>query len=167
VKKILQKPSSNIERLLQHGRYLDYLTKRLLTYLPAEFSGKVTVLGFSFSKKTTPNTTFGKNTQSAKKKRQTLVVTTISSAWASKLRFYTPTLKRSLIEEPQFSHIQTINIKVTSQKKDIKKNKKNPIYSQNSAIIIADNADHITDKKLKEALIRLSLHVSEKVESFH
>lgn len=149
MKKILQRPSANIERLLQHGKYLDYLTKRILSYLPDEFAEKISVLGFS-SKKST------------KDKKQTLIIATTSPAWASKLRFYTPTLKRSLCSEPQFSQLQSIRVKVASSRGDLASQKKLPVYSDNSAKIIEDNAQHINDKELKESLIRLSQHVAKK-----
>lgn len=151
MKKVLQQPAASIERLLQHGQYLDYLSKRLLTYLPDEFSGKISVLGFS---------TKGKNSTTVTK--QKLIVAAINSAWASKLRFYTPTLKRSLSAEPQFSQLQSIIIKVAFSNISIKNTKNNPIYSQTSAKVIESNAQHIADEDLKASLMRLSRHVAEK-----
>ena len=145
MKKILQQPSANIERLLQHGRYLDYLSKRVLTYLPEEFADKISVLGFS-SKGTT----------------KALIIATISSAWASKLRFYTPTLKRSLCSEPQFSQLGKIVIKVGFSNITTKIKKSTPKYSQNSANVIENSAEHIDDEALKAALMRLSQHVKAK-----
>lgn len=142
MKKVFQQPSANIERLLQHSRYLDYLSRRLLTYLPAEFAGKVSVLGFS-----------------EKGKKQSLIVAASTPAWASKLRFYTPTLKRSLTAEPQFRQLQSIIIKVAFSNISTKKNKNNPVYSKDSAKIIENNAQHIENEELKESLMRLSRHV--------
>lgn len=143
MKRVLHQPSASIERLLQHGRYLDYLSKRLLTYLPDEFSKKVSVLGFT-----------------TKGDKHILIVSVVSAAWASKLRFYLPALKRSLCTEAQFSHIQSIRLRVTSI--DVDKNPKinNVIYSNRSAEIIETSAQHINDKDLKAALIRLSQHVN-------
>ncbi|MCW8930042.1 MAG: DUF721 domain-containing protein [Gammaproteobacteria bacterium] len=154
MKNILQQPSTNIERLLQHSRYLEYLSKRLLTYLPAEFSEKISVLGFSSYKESTSHT--------KKEKQQSLIITTVSAAWASKLRFYIPTLKRSLTAEPQFSQLKKIIIKVASPNASIDKEKKMPLYSQNSADIIQDSAQHIDNNDLKKALMRLSQHVGKK-----
>jgi len=142
MKKIFQQPSASIERLLQHSRYLDYLSKRLLTYLPAEFAGKISVLGFS-----------------AKGEKQSLIVAASTPAWASKLRFYTPTLKRSLTAEPQFRQLQSIIIKVAFSNISTKTNKNNPVYSKDSAKIIENNAQHIENEDLKESLMRLSRHV--------
>ncbi|WP_198266312.1 DciA family protein [sulfur-oxidizing endosymbiont of Gigantopelta aegis] len=143
MKKIFQQPSASIERLMQHSRYLDYLSKRLLTYLPDEFSNKLSVLGFT------------------KKNHQVcLVVGAISAAWASKLRFYTPTLKRALTADAQFSQLQKIIIKVASAKTDTKKATNLPKYSQNAATIIQGSAQHISDNDLKASLMRLAQHVS-------
>jgi len=153
MKKVLQQPSASIERLLQHGRYLDYLSKRLLTYLPAEFANKVSVLGFSTSDK-----------KSTRGKKLSLIVAAKSPAWASKLRFYTPTLKRSLASEPQFNQLQAIIIKVAFSNINTKNKKNTPIYSQNSAKIIKSNAEHISDDDLKESLMRLSRHIAEKCD---
>lgn len=147
MKKVLQQPSASIERLLQHGRYLDYLSKRILTYLPDEFSDKILVLSFS-----------GKGTSKA------LTIAAISSAWASKLRFYTPTLKRSLSTDPQFSQLGKIIIKVGFSNITTKNKKSTPKYSQNSADVIENSAQHIDDDALKASMMRLSRHVKKSSE---
>ncbi|MCU7798599.1 MAG: DUF721 domain-containing protein [gamma proteobacterium symbiont of Lucinoma myriamae] len=147
MKKILQQSSASLDRLLQHSRYLEYLSKRVLTYLPAEFVGKISVLGFSDKNK------------SQKDKQYALIIATISPAWASKLRFYTPTLKRSLCAEPKFNQLKKIVIRVASSNTTVKKDQKNPIYSQNSATIIQNSAEHIENEELKEALMRLAHNV--------
>lgn len=149
MKKILQQPSTSIERLLQHSRYLEYLSKRLLTYLPAEFSEKISVLGFSTS-------------AGNRGKQQSLIIAAISAAWASKLRFYTPTLKRSLTAEPQFSQLKKIIIKVASSNTSTNKEKNMPLYSQNASDIIQNSAQHIENDDLKNALMRLAHSVGEK-----
>lgn len=148
MKKILQQSSTSIERLLQHSRYLDYISKRLLTYLPAEFSGKISVLGFTTSS----------NNQGSRK-QQSLIISAASAAWASKLRFYMPTLKRSLTAEPQFSQLKKIIIRVAPSNISIEKEKKMPSYSQNSANIIQNCAQDIENDELKNALIRLAHNV--------
>ncbi len=142
MKKVLQQPYAAIDRLLQHSRYLDYLSRRLLSYLPDEFSGKVSVAGF--------------------KQQQQLTLSVSSSAWASKLRFYTPTLKRSLRNDPQFNQLQKIIIKVAFSNTNTKQTKNTLIYSQNAANVIASSADHIEDEGLRETLLRLAEHVGEK-----
>jgi hypothetical protein len=147
MKKVLQQSSASLDRLLQHSRYLEYLSRRVLTYLPAEFAEKISVLGFS-----------NKNKQK-KDDQYALIIAAISPAWASKLRFYTPTLKRSLCAEPQFSQLKKIVIRVTSSTTAVKKDQKNPVYSQNSAAIIQDSAEHIENDDLKEALMRLAHNV--------
>lgn len=143
MKKVLQQPAANIERLLQHGQYLEYLSKRVLTFLPAEFAGKITVLGLS-----------------GKDNHQILVIAAISPAWASKLRFHTPILKRCLMAEPRFSRLQKIVIKVAFSNINTKFKENKPNYSQNSAKVIENSAQHITDEGLKGALMRLSRHVA-------
>ena len=154
VKKVLQQPSAVIERLLQHKHYLDYLSKRLLSYLPNEFSGRISVLGLTVS---------GLNKKS---KKQVLLVSVTSAAWASKLRFFLPSLKRSLCAEAQFSHIQSIRITVisaasNSQVNPLKSNN-HLIYSNHSAKVVANSAQHINDEGLKSSLLRLSQHISKK-----
>ena len=152
MKKVLQQSSHSLDRLLQHSRYLEYLTRRLLTYLPAEFSKKISVLGFSSPK------------QGAKQranKQQSLIIAAISPAWASKLRFYTPTLKRSLCADTQFSQLTKIIIRV-NRANDYSPlhNGTKPVYSPQSATIIQDSAQHIENIELKEALIRLAHNVN-------
>lgn len=147
MKKVLQHSSASLDRLLQHSRYLEYLSKRVLTYLPAEFAGKISVLGFSNKNK------------SKKDKQQALIVAAISPAWASKLRFYTPTLRRSLTAEPQFNQLKKIVVRVATSNTSVKKDQQNPVYSQNSAAIIQNSAEHIENEELKEALLRLAHNV--------
>ena len=153
MKKVLQQPSEKIERLLQHKRYLDYLSKRLLSYLPDEFAAKLSVLGLTDSK------------TNRKGGKQVLLVSVSSAAWASKLRFYLPSLKRSLCAEAQFSHIQAIRIKVSSNQTDHNhepaQKVNNLVYSNTSAKIVASSAQHIIDEELKSSLLRLSQHISE------
>ena len=165
MKKILQQPSASIERLLQHSRYLEYLSKRLLTYLPAEFAEKISVLGFStYIEPTSVAGTFSNGTSSngKREKQQKLIIAASSAAWASKLRFYTPTLKRSLSAEPQFSHLKKIVIRVTSTNASTNEQKKMPVYSENAADIIASSAQHIENDDLKNALMRLAHNVGKK-----
>ncbi len=142
MKKILKQTSGNIERLLQHSQYLNYLSKRLLTYLPAEFQQKVSVIGFS-----------------TKKNKQNLTVATTSPAWASKLRFYIPILKRSLSSEAQFSQLKKIVIRVIPPKISAREEENNPVYSKNSATIIKNSAGHIENKELQASLMRLARSV--------
>jgi hypothetical protein len=157
VKKVLQHPSASIERLLQHKRYLDFLSKRLLSYLPDEFSHQLSVLGMV-------NAATNSSTTS---KKQVLLVAVNSAAQASKLRFYLPSLKRSLCSEAQFSHIQSIRIKVISnplselKNKHQKKNKDHLIFSNHSAQIVESSAQYIIDEGLKSSLLRLSKHIAE------
>ncbi len=142
MKKILQQPDASIDRLLQHSRYLDYLTHRLLTCLPEEFAEQVCVIAF--------------------KNKQQLKLACNSPAWASKLRFYTPKLKRSLQNDPQFNQLQKITIKVAFSNINTKNKKNTLIYSQSAANVIADSAEHIEDEGLRETLMKLSRHVGEK-----
>ena len=148
MKKVLRQSSNRIDRLLQHSRYLEYLTRRLLTFLPVEFCKKISVLGFSSNKGT--------------KKQQSLIIAATSPAWASKLRFYTPTLKRSLCAEPQFSQLHKIIIRVGANNHSPQsQHSTKPVYSSQSASIIQDSAQHIDNAELKEALIRLAHNVND------
>ncbi len=164
MKKILQQPSTSIERLLQHSRYLEYLSKRLLTYLPAEFAEKISVLGFSTSVGASSGGASSGGTSSGGKreKQQNLIIAAKSAAWASKLRFYTPVLKRSLSAEPQFSQLKKIIIRVASVNVSTKEEREMPVYSPNSAKIIANSAQHIENDDLKDALMRLAHNVGKK-----
>ncbi|MCK5697931.1 MAG: DUF721 domain-containing protein [Gammaproteobacteria bacterium] len=145
MKKVLQKPSTRLNRLLQQSQYLEYLSKRILTYLPNEFSNKISVLGFSKESKKTANN-----------KQPSLVILATSPTWASKLRFYVPILKRSLRTEAQFSQINKIIIRTASPNTIPKNKHSKPIYSPKSASIVYDSAQCINDIALKEALIHLA-----------
>jgi len=151
MKKVLQQSSHSLDRLLQHSRYLEYLTRRLLTYLPNEFSKKISVLGFASMQRA----------KQSSNKQQSLIIAAISPAWASKLRFYTPTLKRSLCADAQFSQLTKIIIRV-NRVNDYSPlhNGTKPVYSTQSATIIQDSAQCIENIELKEALIRLSHNVN-------
>ena len=142
MKKILQWPSNDIERLLQHSRYLAYLTKRLLTFLPSEFTHNVFVLAYR-----------------VKKKQHCLIISSKSSAWASKLRFHIPALIRSLSAEPQFSQLEKILIRVNDSQKKIPARKNNPKYSIQSANTIKESAQEVSNDDLKKSLLRLAKHV--------
>jgi hypothetical protein len=143
MKKILQTPSANIERLLQHGRFLDYITKRIKTYLPGDFSDNITVVRFD---------------------KKLLVIATSSSAWASKLRFFIPQLRRSLIAESRFTYLVTIKVKVSSQKISKPAPLNTPFYSHFAAKILHDNAEFINNDELKASLLNLSRHIAEKAK---
>ena len=163
MKKILQQSSASIERLLQHSRYLEYLCKRLLTFLPTEFSDKISVLGFSTYIEPTSIGASSKGISSGnRRKQQKLIIAAISAPWASKLRFYIPTLKRSLMAEPQFSHLNKIVIRVATVNDNIKKEKKMPVYSSSAADIIQKSAQHIKNDDLKNTLMRLAHNVGKK-----
>jgi hypothetical protein len=64
-----------------------------------------------------------------------------------------------LTAEPQFSQLNKIIIKVASSNISIKKEENMPIYSQNSAEVIKNSAEHIENDDLKEALMRLAHNV--------
>ena len=156
MKKVLQQSSHSLDRLLQHSRYLEYLTRRLLTYLPGEFSKKISVLGFA-SKQRSKRQIVKQDSN----KQQSLIIAAISPAWASKLRFYTPTLKRSLCADAQFSQLHKIIIRVGANNHSPKfQYGTKPVYSSQSASIIQNSAEHIDNLELKEALIRLAHNVN-------
>ena len=140
MKKILCGSIPGIEELLQHSRYLAYLSKRVLTYLPVEFNDKVSVLKYD---------------------RQVLVLSAASSGWAGKLRFYLPELKQRLSGEQLFLQLRTIKVKVCSA--DVsKKTKKNPNYSTKASLIIEQSVQQISDQPLKSSLLKLSRHIAGK-----
>jgi len=159
MKKPLQKTSNKIERLLQHSRYLDYLSRRLLTYIPKEFADKICVLGFSNQ--------FSRHFSDQKGKRD-LILASISPSWASKLRFYIPALKHSLSAEPQFGQIQKIIIRILTPNRPSNslqtKDKKQPLYSESSADIIQNSAHHIDNNGLKNALMHLAHNVGKNTQ---
>jgi len=144
MKKILQTPSANIERLLQHGRFLDYITQRIKTYFPADISDNITVVKFD---------------------KKTLVIAVVSSAWASKLRFFIPELKRSLIVESRFAHLATIRIKVLAKRTAKSALTHTPVCSDFAAKTLHENAQFIHNDELKTSLLNLSRHIAEKVSS--
>ncbi len=141
MRKILQTPSESIQRLLQHGRFLNYITQRIKTYLPADFSDKITVVRFN---------------------KKILVIAVNSSGWASKLRFYLPELKRSLSIEDRFAQLDVIKIRVSAQKKLNFAASQTPIHSNFAAKTVQENAQCIKNEQLKASLLNLSRHIAEK-----
>lgn len=148
MKKILQTRSANIERLLQHGRFLDYITQRIKTYLPADFSDKIMVVRFD---------------------KKTLVIATRNSAWASKLRFFIPELRRSLSAENRFAHLEVIKVKVSSLDTGDATSSNTPVHtplcSDFAVKTIRNNAQFIKDDELKKSLMNLSQHIAEKTNT--
>ncbi|MCK5648580.1 MAG: DUF721 domain-containing protein, partial [Gammaproteobacteria bacterium] len=104
----------------------------------------------------------GTSSGGKREKQQNLIIAAKSAAWASKLRFYTPVLKRSLSAEPQFSQLKKIIIRVASVNVSTKEEREMPVYSPNSAKIIANSAQHIENDDLKDALMRLAHNVGKK-----
>lgn len=144
MKKILQTPSLPVERLLQQGRFLDYITQRIKSYLPTDFADKIAVVRFD---------------------KKTLVIAAISPAWANKLRFFIPELKRSLSTEGRFAHLNSIKIRISSQTPARLYSRNSPVSTHYAAKTLRDNAQYITDEKLKASLLNLSKHIAKQADS--
>jgi len=97
--------------------------------------------------------------------KKTLVIATKSSAWASKLRFFVPELRRSLSAENRFTHLAVIKIKVSSQQAENSVSANTPVCSDFAAKTIHDNAQFINNDELKASLLNLSRHIAEKTVS--
>jgi hypothetical protein len=118
---------------------LQKINRALYELIPIEFLGHIQV---------------GGNPQNG-----TLHVYADSSAWATKLRFYKPTIVAGLAMHTRLA-IKSVHIAINPQTSDHKtKPLKRPSLSRNSAKLLATLAKDIEDPELKRALSALAKHL--------
>lgn len=89
--------------------------------------------------------------------QSTLVVHANSAAWGMRLRFEETKILAQLRQQPLYTDIREMRVKIRPWQQVSQHNYwDKPILSASSAEIIADTAAYITDKKLKNALLRLA-----------
>jgi hypothetical protein len=91
---------------------------------------------------------------------KTLTLHTDNSAWAARLRFKTPDILSCVQKLHDQDCPQTIRIKVVPAEIHAAKPKRKLHLSNENAQLIRETANSITDPVLRDALIKLSQHLS-------
>ena len=91
VDQIISQDSHSLGSLLQRVRWLESLTHDIKNHLHKEFSTHVTASSVQQDK---------------------LIMYVDNAAWAMKLRFHNPSLKKHFSTHPQLRHYKTIKIKI-------------------------------------------------------
>lgn len=92
-------------------------------------------------------------------KNNTLLLNTNSATWAAKLRFHIPEILEILNNEPEYSSIKSIRIKVIPEHKKNKIRSRPPLYiSNNVASILTDISKTTSDPALSDSFLKLASH---------
>ena len=91
---------------------------------------------------------------------QSLILAVPSPAWATRMRYQLPTLLSCLQAQQGMRHIKEIQIRVhPANDHETPRQAPRPVsLSAQSAMLIADCAEHINDAALSQALFRLARH---------
>lgn len=134
LKSCLASPSPELSRLLGRVQELERLTRLVQSLLPESLRPHCRV---------------------ASVRGTTLVLQTDSPAWATKLRLTGPSLARAL----QSANVRQIEIKIQPVSGPRPVPARHPArMSKNTATLLLQLADTMTDPKLRDALHRLSRH---------
>lgn len=137
---LLNNESSGLSRLLQRARQLQQLTDTLSAILPQAVYGHCHVGNVS---------------------GDTLVLITDSPAWSTRLRFHAPAILEHLKETHGLAlHRVRIRVHPSERPRQIKRAARNPTLGPESAALLRQTAQGISDPGLKQALLRLARHGS-------
>jgi len=137
---LLCNENSGLSRLLQRARQLQQLTDALAAILPQPVHGHCRVGNVS---------------------GDTLVLVTDSPAWSTRLRFHTPAILEHLKETHGLAlHGVRIRVHPPELPRQIKRVARNPTLGSESAALLRQTAQGISDPDLKQALLRLARHGS-------
>jgi hypothetical protein len=124
-------------RLLQHGARLQQLTTLVQTLLPAPC---------------------GQHCRVANLRDRVLALAADTPAWAARLRFHAPRLRRDL-EQQATLRIDEIRVLVVPQENRLERARPGrPDLSHKSAELLRDTAQALFDPPLRAALLRLAQH---------
>lgn len=128
--------TKKLQSLINKAHYLNQLTQLVQNYLNEDIAPHCQVANYEAGK---------------------LKLIVDSSAWASRLRFNLPHLKKTLSAIQPFTHLKTIEYSVQPQYESIRELTPNhiPISPANQALL-ASAAEAIADDKLKQALLNLA-----------
>ena len=90
-----------------------------------------------------------------------LVILADSPAWATRLRYLMPQVKKQLIQSGLLNEQQVIRVKVIHEATGKRMSTLPPplLLSRNNAALLKDTAASMADDELKNALLKLSRHV--------
>lgn len=135
---LLQKKSSAAHGLIQHSIKLQHLEQLVQNSLPKNLSPHCKMANYRDNR---------------------LVLHVDSAIWSSKLRFHIPTMEYELKEHHEFSQLKQITIKTKPNY-----NRHEPAVLQkasmtkNTADLLNNLADYVTNESLAAALRKLSRH---------
>jgi hypothetical protein len=133
--KLLEDRNSSYNHLVKHARELASLNLQLQKHLPDSL---------------------GKHCQLANYRSNTLVIQSESAAWASKLRYLLPQLRRELSQYTAFSGLKDIHIRVVATATEPREKPSPPRLSKQSAQLLEQAAASISDPGLGKALAQLA-----------
>lgn len=135
---LLKKKSSAAHGLIQHSIKLQYLEQLVQDSLPKSLSAHCKMANYSGNR---------------------LVLHVDSAIWSSKLRFHIPTMEYELKEHHEFSQLKQIIIKTKpSYNRHEPAMRQKASMTKNTADVLNNLADYVTNEELARALRKLSRH---------
>lgn len=124
-----------IRELYNHALRLIQLQQKLRQAIPAPLNDQITVASLADG---------------------VITIHTTSAAWAARLRFKIPDMLKSLEQEADGNSVKTIRIKVKPPVDPPPESRQKPVISPDTARLLQNVAESISDADLREALLRLS-----------
>lgn len=130
--------SSAAHELIRHSSKLQQLEQLVQDSLPRNLSPHCTMANY----------------------RENILVLHVDSAiWSSKLRFFIPTLEYELKQHYEFTHLKQVIIKTRpNYSKHHQASPQKASMSKNTADLLNNLADYVTNEDLASALRKLSKH---------
>ncbi len=143
INRLLFSPSKEIKGLLDRANYLNGLTHYLRSVLPKTVAPHCQVANIKMHNNS-----------------MTLVLITDSPAWSTRLRLHIPSILTHMQKHPKLKQLASIRIKTRPPEYhySAEENIRLIPMSDSSAHIIEQAANSTQDKKLQNALLRLSRH---------
>jgi hypothetical protein len=138
LKPVLSNKSGTVNDIVSHARYLERLDRRLHSILDSPLKDHVSIANF---------------------RKGILVLQVSSPAWAARLRYLIPELKKTLPESLDLQSIRDIRIRIAPEQLNAAMPRTRHRHLSDKAIdTINQAAMTIKDPELKSALSRLARH---------
>jgi hypothetical protein len=137
INSILAYRNDTVSALYHHALELIDLQNQLKALLPAPLDSHVAV---------------------ASCRNGILTVHADSAAWAARLRFEVPAMLEKINETARDAHVQTIRVKVRPPESIREPDHQKLSLSEDSARLLRDVAESISDPELRDSLLRIARH---------
>ena len=135
---VIRNSSSSLQHILDHARVLEQLTRRLRRHLEPALAPHCQVANY---------------------REGTLVISTDSPVWATRLRYQLPQLRRQLAADHSLQGLSDIRLRVRPASRPLREQLPPPEpLSRDSALLISGIAESISDPGLRSALLRFARH---------